>query len=250
MDSTNAQQDTLFWFAAPEISSSVGDSPIHLRLLSYDLAASVTISQPANPLFAPIVVNLSANSNDSIDLTPFLADIESPAADLISANGLKIASTAEITAFYELNAIGNKEIFTLKGQKGIGTEFYTPFQQTWDNAVTAPASFSSIDIVATENNTTVLITPRTTVVGHTGGVTYNILLQEGETYSARDIDLSAVTSLAGSIVASDKPVAVTLFSGALDNVGCTSSMGDQITTSAYAGKDFIVHKGNAIGDKI
>lgn len=248
--STKAQQDTLFWFAAPEISTSVGDSPVHLRLLSYDLAATVTISQPANALFTPIVVSLSANSNDSIDLTPFLAEIESPAADVISVNGLKIASTAPITAFYELNAVGNKEIFTLKGQKGIGTEFYTPFQQTWDNAVTTPASFSSIDIVATENNTTVLITPRTTVVGHTGGVTYNILLQEGETYSARDIDLSAVTSLSGSIVASDKPVAVTLFSGALDNVGCTSSMGDQITTSAYAGKDFIVHKGNAIGDKI
>ena len=246
----DAQQDTVFWFAAPEISTSVGDNPVHLRLLSYDLPATVTINQPANAAFIPIVVSLSANSNDSVDLTPFLADVESPAADVVSANGLKITSTAAITAYYELSAAGNKELFTLKGQKGLGTEFYTPFQRYWDNAVTTPASFSSIDIVASEDNTTVLITPRTSIVGHTGGVTYSILLQEGETYSARDTDLSASTSLAGSIVSSDKPVAITLFSGALSSAGCTSAMGDQITTSEFAGQDFIVHKGNAVGDKI
>jgi len=244
------QQDTAFWFAAPEISSAEGDTPIKLRLLSYTSPATVTISQPANVLFTPIVVNLGVNSNDSVDLTPFLASVESPGADVASNNGLKITSTSNITAYYELSAAGNKELFSLKGSKGLGTEFYTPFQSYWDNSVVAPATFSSIDIIASEDNTTVLLTPRTDIVGHLSGVTYSITLQKGETYSARDINVTASTTLAGSIVAADKPIAVTLFSGALSNVGCSSSMGDQISSSQYAGTDFIIHKGNTVGDRV
>ena len=216
-----SQQDTLFWFAAPEVSASEGDSPIQLQLTSYANPATVTISQPANGGFTPIVVNLAANSISTVDLTPFLADIESPAADIAASTGLKIESDELISAYYELNAAGNREIFSLKGNKALGIEFYTPFQNDWDNAVTTPSTFSSIDIVATEDNTTVLITPRTNIVGHTANSTYSVTLQEGETYSARDTDVSGATTLAGSIVSSDRPVAVTLFSGALSSNGCS-----------------------------
>ena len=146
--------------------------------------------------------------------------------------------------------LATKRCFSLKGAKGLGTNFYTPFQKFWNNSVVTPATFSSIDVVASEDNTTVLITPRTTVVGHNSGITYSVVLMEGQTYSVRDVDVNASTSLSGSIVSSDKPISVTLFSGALDNAGCTSTMGDQITSTDYIGQDFIVHKGNAIGDRI
>jgi hypothetical protein len=206
-----SQQDTVFWFAAPEISTSVGDNPIYLRFLTYNNASTVTVSQPANGGFSPITLNIPANDVDSINLTPFLSSIESPGADVVSNNGLKITSSSEITTFYELNATTNKEMFSLKGNKGLGTNFYTPFQKHWDNAVTTPGSFTSIDIVGTENGTTVLITPRTDIVGHPANVSYSITLNEGETYSARDINVSASSSLAGSIVSSDKPISITCF---------------------------------------
>ncbi|UKN02992.1 PKD domain-containing protein [Paracrocinitomix mangrovi] len=244
-----AQQDTIFWFAAPDISSGAGDTPVHLRLLSYDQAATVTISQPANGGFTPIVVNIPANSVSNVDLSSFLADIESPAADVVSNTGLKIESTEIISAYYELSNASNKEIFSLKGNKGLGDNFYTPFQKAWDNASISPSTYSSIEIVATENNTTVVITPKTNIVGHSVGATFNITLNEGETYSARDVNLSASTSLAGSIVSSDKPVSVTVFSGALQYDGCNSSMGDQITPADYLGTDFIIHKGTT-DDKV
>lgn len=244
------QQDTLFWFAAPEVSTSVGDNPIYLRFLTYNNASTITVSQPANIGFTSIVLNIPANDVDSIDLSPFLASIESPAADIVSNNGLKIASTSEITAFYELNTPSNKEMFSLKGNKGLGTNFYTPFQKYWNNSLTAPISFSSIDIIGSENGTTVLITPRTNVVGHPVNVSYSVNLNEGETYSVRDIDASALTSLAGSIVSSDKPISITCFSGALAHSGCTSSMGDQITSTDYAGTDFIIHKGNNDSERV
>ncbi len=245
-----SQQDTLFWFAAPEVSASAGDNPIFLRFLTYNDPANITVSQPANGGFTPITISIPANDVDSINLTPYLASIESPAANTVSNNGLKIVSDAEITAFYELDATNNKELFSLKGEKGLGTNFYTPFQNQWDNGSTTPASFSSIDIVATENGTTVLITPRTDVVGHVANVSYSVSLNEGETYSARDVNVSAATTLSGSIVSSDKPISVTVFSGALSNSGCISSMGDQITSESYTGEDFILHKGNALGDRV
>jgi gliding motility-associated-like protein len=245
-----SQIDTVFWFAAPEVSASAGDSPIYLRFMTYSDPANVTMSLPANGGFTPINLAIPANSVDSIDLTSFLASIESPAADVVSNNGIKVLSDVKISAYYELKSGSNKEIFILKGTKALGDDFYAPFQNFWDNGATAPASFSSIDIVATENNTTVLITPRTNVVGHVQDVTYSVVLNEGETYSARDMNVSATSTLAGSIISSDKPIAITLFSGALSNGGCLSSVGDQITNSSYTGQDFIVHKGTSSNDRV
>lgn len=245
-----SQQDTIFWFAAPDISNGEGQSPIYLKFQSYSLPSTVTVSQPANVGFVPIVVSLSAFDNDSINLTPFLAQIESPAANVITTTGLKIVATENITAFYEVATSSNREMFSLKGNKSLGTNFYTPFQKFWNNAVTAPATFSSIEIVATEDNTTVLITPRTNITGHLANVTYSINLDKGETYSARDVNVSAATTLAGSIVSSDKQIAVTLFSGGLSNGGCTSTVGDQITPTDYLGTDHIIRKGTATGERV
>lgn len=245
-----SQIDTAFWFAAPEVSNSLGEQPIHLRLLSYGTPATVTISQPANLAFTPIVVNLPANTTSSVNLSPFLASIESPAANVVSNNGLKISSTAKITAYYELGAANNREIFSLKGTKAKGTNFYAPFQKFWNNGTTTPASFSSIDIVATQNGTTVLITPRTDITGHAANFSFSVTLNAGQTYSARDMNTSAATSLAGSIISSNKPISVTCYSGAMSNSGVLSTMADQITPADFAGTDFIIHKGSASGERL
>jgi len=241
---THAQKDTAFWFAAPEISASAGDNPIYLRFLSYDNPASVIVSQPANGTFVPVSVSLPAHAVDSINLTAFLSSIESPAADAVANNGIRISSTSEISVYYEVKATSGKEIFSLKGNKGLGTNFYTPFQKFWNNGTTTPASFSSIEVVATQNNTTILVTPRTPITGHVANVSFSVLLNAGQTYSARDMNVTAATSLAGSIISSDKPVSVTVFSGALSHLGCLSPVGDQLTSTVFIGTDHIIHKGN------
>jgi gliding motility-associated-like protein len=247
---TFSQQDTLFWFAAPDMSSGAGEAPIQLKVMSYDLPANITITQPANGGFVPIVVSLVANSTQSIDLSAFLAQIESPSANTVNSNGLKIVATNPISAYYEVNATSNKEIFTLKGNTALGLEFYTPFQKNRNNAVTTPASFSSIEIIASEDNTTVLLTPRTAIVGHAQDITFSILLNAGQTYSARDMNVSATTSLAGSIVSANKPVAITLFEGALVSGACNDAIGDQITNSTYIGKNHVIQKGTGTTDRV
>lgn len=93
-----AQKDTLFWFGAPNFSSGLGENPISLTIVTYDDPAVVTISQPANGSFLPITLSLAANSYQTVDLSSFITSIESPSADAINNNGLKISSTAAITA--------------------------------------------------------------------------------------------------------------------------------------------------------
>lgn len=245
-----AQQDTLFWFAPPDIAASQGEQPVGIRLLSYDNPATVELSLPANASFSPITVNLAANGTNFIDLTSFLVDIEPNAANAVDSNGIRITSTSAITAYYELSATGNAEVFSMKGKKAIGMEFYLPAQALWDNGPTTPATSSGFEIVATENNTTVLITPRAAIVGHAKNMTFSVTLMQGETYSARETDLIASTSLSGSIISSDKPVAVTFFEGALTEGSCQSTAGDQLTSTDFLGTDFIVHKGRAINERV
>ena len=245
-----SQKDTLFWFAAPEVSSGSGDSPVFLRFLSYNDPVTITVTQPANGAFVPVNINLTANDVDSVNLTALLAQIESPTANVVSNTGLKIISTKPISAFYEVRATSNSLDFSLKGNKGLGTNFYTPFQKNYANGVTAPASFSSFEIVATQNNTTVLITPRTAITGHVANTTFSVILNAGQTYSGRDMNTTAASSLAGSIISSDKPISVTVFEGALTNGACSDAIGDQITTTDYIGQTYIIRKGTTANEKV
>lgn len=247
---SHAQKDTLFWFAAPNASSGLGDAPVAIHLTAYSNPATVTLSIPANVGFTPITVSVPANTHQQVDLSSFLTSIESPAGNVVSNNGIKIVSSALISASYSINSTNNKELFSLKGVNGLGTNFYTPFQKYWANSTSTPASFSSIDIVATQDNTTVLVTPRTAITGHAANTSFSVVLNAGQTYSARDVNTTAATSLAGSIVSSNKPVAVTIFEDGLANASCSDAIGEQLTNINQLGTKHIVRKGTGSTDRI
>lgn len=245
-----SQTDTLFWFVAPDVSQGLGDRPLMLYFNTYSQASTVTVSLPAHTSMAPVTLNISANSLDSLDLTGAIDSIENKPANTVNKQGILIKATANISAYYMVKSASNKEIFTLKGQKGIGTDFFTPFQEMWNKGVTAPVSFSSIDIVATQNNTTVLITPRTKITGHIQNTSFSVVLNKGETYSAQNSATSKDSSLAGSIISSNKPIAVTIYSGAVSNGGCKSTLGDQLTTSSYIGSSYVINQGNGSSEGV
>jgi hypothetical protein len=160
-----AQTDTEFWFAAPEVSvnSANFDRPIVFRLTAYNQASTIIISQPANLGFTPITVNLAANATNSVDLTPWIDQIENKPADAILNYGLLITATTPITAYYEVvsqQCLCNPEIFALKGRNALGTNFFIPAQNFTDNNTGYnPVPYSSFDIIATDDNTVVTITP-------------------------------------------------------------------------------------------
>lgn len=237
----NAQTDTRFWFAAPEVSSMNGDEPVLMRVSTLDKPARVTISIPANPDFEPISRFVKANYTETFNLTEFLEEIENKPADMVLKKGILIEASAQVSAYYEVANSYNPEIFPLKGEKALGEEFYIPSQNTFPNA----RGCESFDIVATQNNTTVTITPSNDVEGHKAGETFTITLNRGETYSVEAAMVDAEATLAGSKVTSDKPIAITIKDDSIDTEGW-DLIGDQIIPTLYLGKEYIVVKGYAI----
>jgi len=246
-----SQIDTSFWFVAPDISQGLGDRPIYLYFNTYSQAATVRVRQPANGAFVPITKVIPANSIDSINLTPFITNIENNTPNAVLNRGLYISSTQKISTLYSIKSTANKEYLSLKGPKALGIDFYVPMQEFWNQSpATSPKSFSSFDIVASQNNTTVLITPKTAIIGHAANATFTVLLQQGQTFSCQDTVRSATTSLAGSIVSANKPIAISIQSSGLNQSGCLSSVSDQITNSTFIGTDYIINKGTSITEKI
>ncbi len=255
-----SQLDTLFWFAAPEVSINASfDRPIVFRISTVDQASTVTIDQPANGGFVPIVYVIPAGATQTVDLTPWIDQIEIKPPNTVLDYGLRITATTPVTAYYEVVSAScncNPEIFALKGQNAMGTDFFVPTQHFLDNsAAYAPLPYNSFDIVATEDNTTVTITPSQNVVGHAAGVPYNILLNAGQTYSATATSQLAMQHLFGSRVTSTQPIAITVKDDLLAGTvfgGCADLGGDQSIPLSIIGTEYIIVRGflNAPYDQV
>ena len=238
-----AQTDTEFWFVAPEVTVSHNDAPIVLRISTLVSAADIEVSQPANPAFVPITISIPVNTTSTIDLTPFKEIIENKPADQILNYGLRIRSTAQVTAYYEVNATNNPDIFSLKGSNAKGTYFLTPFQTFWNNGTYPVQPYSGFDIVATEDNTVVTIIPSRPIFGHAQGVPFDIILNQGQTYSAIATGLQGNQHPFGSVINSTKPICVTIKDDSMTNGGCLDLMGDQIVPVSLTGTEYIVMRG-------
>lgn len=254
-----AQIDTTFWLAAPNVSSAFNyDRPIYMRVTSYQSPATVTISEPANPAFPLQTFTLPPYTSQSVNLTTWIDIIECTPGDVIQNRGVKITSTNKVAAYYEVNAGGpNPEFFALKGRNSLGSEFYISSQYILGNSpVLTPAPISSFNIVATEDNTNVTITPAKNIVGHTANIPFTINLNKGQTYAAIAVSALATGHLQGSYVTSTKPVAITVADDLLQGIAfggaCEDLAGDQIVPVNVLGQEYIAIRGglNSPFDKI
>ncbi|MDD3893278.1 MAG: IgGFc-binding protein, partial [Bacteroidales bacterium] len=275
-----AQNDTEFWFVAPEITLGhfhPGGANAFLKMSSGNLPAKVTISMPAaDPLVFPdIVIDMLPNSFHVEDLTCWVVSpctginpgSTYPVASYYDVNllenkplnpnginnfGLKITSTTPITAYYEISRHQNKDIWALKGSNGLGTEFYTPFQNIANNGSYTPQPYSAIDVVASVDGTVVQFRlPPGIAASYGAGPQTNIpqggiftrTLQRGQTFSLFPLDFSQVAAnrLAGTKITSNNPIAVTLKddSHAHLSYGCRDVSGDQLIPTNIIGKEYI-----------
>ncbi len=247
---SSAQIDSVFWFAAPWVTPNhSGNTPIALRISTFNKPTTVRVYQPAGAYDQTFLV--PPNSLNSHFLTAIVNTLESKPANTVLDYGIKIEADTLITVVYEVLTSGNNpETYSLKGTNGLGTEFVTPFQTSWNNGSYAPLQPKSmINIVATENATTVWITPKTNVVGHAAGVTYSVTLNKGQTYTVENVSQATSTpgnNLSGSIIVSDKPIAVTVSDDSVGSSGggCKDLMGDQLVPVDVLGTEYIVNKGN------
>ena len=243
-----AQIDNVFWFAAPEISPNHAHNPITFCFTSFSSPATVTISQPANPAFTPVTVNLNAYSYYALDVTNQESTVSTAPVNTVCNYGFKIVSTANITTYYQLGA-NNSEIYTLKGRNALGTDFTIPMQNL---LVDGPPSDprNSIEIVATENNTTVTIIPSQPLTGGIpAGTPITITLNAGQSYCIKSADQSAAGHLTNTRITSDKPIAVnstddSVASNQFSGYSGQDLVGEQLVPDEYAGDFFIAMYNN------
>ena len=243
-----AQIDNIFWFAAPEISPNHAHNPITFCFTSFSSPATVTISQPANPSFTPVTVDLNAYSYYALDVTSQESTVSTAPVNTVCNYGFKIVSTANITTYYQLGA-NNSEIYTLKGRNALGTDFTVPMQNL---LVDGPPSDprNSIEIVATENNTTVTIIPSQPLTGGIpAGTPITITLNAGQSYCIKSADQSAAGHLTNTRITSDKPIAVnstddSVASNQFSGYSGQDLVGEQLVPDEYAGEFFIAMYNN------
>ncbi len=249
MKYSQAQRDTLFWFVAPEVTSGHGDEPILFRLSAFEAATTVTIEQPANPNFVPYIVNIPANGAISIDVTPQKEIIENKPAATVLPYGIRIRATEPIFAYYEVAPQNNPDLFALKGRNALGNSFFIPMQNTYNNRnAYTPPDRMAFDIVATEDNTTVNVVLTNNAFGHPfASGPFQVTLNKGQTYSLKANSHLASQKLNGSVVTSDKPIAITVSDDSVDKSGPHDLAGDQIVPIPLIGDEYIVVKGFLTG---
>ncbi len=240
-----SQLDTLFWFVAPEATSAHGDNPIVFRFATLGNPATITVSQPANPAFPVQTLNLAANTAQTLDVTPWIASIENRPANQVLNFGFKVTSTSLITAYYEITPTCNcnPDIMAMKGKNALGTNFYIGGQTFYANGNYNPPARSKFDIVATENNTTITIIPRNAITGNAANVSYTITLNAGQTYSGVATGGNANQKVVGSVITSNKPIAVTYSDDSVIMDGCRDILADQLIPTNIVGDEYIVIRG-------
>lgn len=252
-NNVSAQIDTEFWLGAPWVSKGHANNvPVFLRISSFDNPTTVRIYQPAHTYDTTFVMN--GNSLKSVNLSHIINSLEAQPASTILNYGIKIETSDEVTVVYEVATnVNNPETYSLKGQNGLGLEFFTPFQTKWNNGSYSPQPKQQIVVVATEDNTTVWITPRARTTTHPAGVTYSVSLDKGQVYNIENFTgqtAIAGNNLSGSIIVSDKPVSVIVSDDSVraEGGGCADLMGDQIVPVDVLGTEYIVNKGRMFVD--
>jgi gliding motility-associated-like protein len=259
----NAQIDQEFWFAPPDLTqgtqgeingNSFRDRPIQVVVSSINEPAQVTLWQPGNLSFIPITVNLGAAATQTINLTPWINQIETRFVDSVMNTGILIRSTAPITAYYELGAAANRDLVALKGKNANGLKFYTPFQTLWENDISLggspyiPAPRAGFAIVATDDSTFVTITPTIDILNHLADIPFTIFLNRGQTYYCEAINQVGSNKPAGTKIESTKLIAVTVKDDMVDlnlaTDGGADLAADQLISVAKCGLRHVLVKGD------
>jgi len=129
-------------------------------------------------------------------------DVQHKLIDTVGKLGIHVTSTTPVTLYGLSQERYTTDAFLALPTNKLGTEYMAvSYSGTYEG--------SQLYIVGAENATTVEITPAAKSAGREAGVPYAITLQQGETYLLTADDI--IGDLTGSIVKSDKPVAV--FSG-------------------------------------
>lgn len=248
-----SQVDKEFWFAAPDLSSNHFETCVKLRFVTFDQATTVTVTQPANPSFPKQTITIGPNSSSTLQLgtnTAFsLSAIETTTGNgnAIDKTGLLITSDNPIEAYYA-NTCDNSEIYALKGKNALGLDFIVPTQYDYTNS-SGYNGGNSVEIVASQDGTSIDITPSQACVGHTKNVKFTITLNKGESFALRASGLTGADHLFNTRITSTKPIAVNYTDDSVSGPG-VDLIGDQLVPITQAGTKYIAIKNAGLVEKV
>ena len=193
---------TEFWLTFPtnlgDAGSSAGPQSLSLFITSPH-STNGNVSIPGLGFSQSFSVQSNTTTTVSI---PTGADPRG-ANGLVQNLGIRVVSNREV-AVYGLNQISQTtDAYTAIPVDILDTEYIV---LGWKNTSNNAFARTQINVVATENNTSVSITPAASTLGRPAGVPYTINLNAGQTYQlqANGIPLD----LSGTIVSSNEPIAV------------------------------------------
>ncbi len=240
-----AQIDTAFWFAVPHITHNHNGLPIKLCVSTLGQQATVTVSQPARNNTQITTFTVPANSSQTYTLVGSsvsgLTNYEC-AYNQTSNYGIYIRSTADINAYISVQA-NNSEIYALKGRNAYGTNFYVAMQSQFGNSVSyTDLARNSVEVIATEDSTTVTITPSVALYGgRPANTPFQVTLNRGQVYSFASNSQAAASHLDRTTIVSNKPVVVDVTDDSVTpNESNKDLVADQIVPEELAGEEYIV----------
>lgn len=237
----NAQIDTDFWFAAPDLEAQHEQVPVRFCVTTFDQSATVTFSQPANPLgFQPHTIEVPAHSYQLYDVSNIINIVETRPYNEVLNFGFHITSDAPVSVYYESNN-NNSEIYSLKGSNALGYEFLVPTQFTYGNYFTTTCSRA--EMVATEDNTEIIIIPS---VALKGGIAphqeVHVTLQKGQSYAVEANGNSPDAHLRNTRIIATKPIAVNTSDDSVNLNGHYDLVGDQLVPISMMGTEYFAIK--------
>lgn len=191
-----------FTICLPQLSPSTngGAERIHLAFTS-DAGASVSIFHTATGA----VQSLFVPANSSAQIVLDTNDLALPNQEGIFNRSIRVVATAPVTASVVLDRGTASEAYGSIPDSLLGLEYLAVGSQSF-----GPGSF--VVVAATEDETTVTITPtKTTLNDRPAGVPFTVMLHKGQVYqllSKPRLEVTDDDDLSGTRVIADRPIAV------------------------------------------
>ena len=218
-----------FWFGFMENRNyQVPQAPYYLQIVHYTEMTLISVYT----CHVEVYIGSSATPSYTQTITPNVPtyiripwpDVEAIGSEIIQNKAIHLVSDNSLNV-YALNWCENSaDVAVIYPKETLGNEYfamcYTPHIQTdvyGNELYNGSGKNSEFMVVATENNTTINITPtKITDKLQPANIPFSITLNKGELYqvqSMNHLNLPGQGDLTGSYITSDKPIAV--FSGAL-----------------------------------
>lgn len=152
--------------------------------------------------------------------------------ETVEAKGIHVTALSPVSVHVVSESATSADGYLALPTSGLGTNYYIM------SYASSRYTGSEFAVVATQNNTTVTITPTAAGASRMAGVAYTVTLNTGETYQLQN---PANADMTGTLVSADKPVAV--FGGHLctdipSGTDACDYLVEQISDTSIWGKTF------------